>query len=34
MNNIWCHPEMFYIKKQMFSEIITGIYVDQSTELV
>ena len=30
MNNAWCHPEMF--SRIFFSEIITGIYVHQSTE--
>ena len=29
MNNVWCHPEMF---SRIFLEIVTGIYVHQSTE--
>ena len=32
MNNVWCHPGMFSVRKQIFKEIITGIYVHQSIE--
>ena len=29
---VWCHPEMFSMRKEMFSEIITGFYVHQPTD--
>ena len=32
INNVPCHPEMSSIRKQLFLEMITGIYVCQSTE--
>ena len=32
INNVVCHPEMSSIRKQLFLEMITGIYVCQSTE--
>ena len=32
INNVQCHPEMSSIRKQLFLEMITGIYVCQSTE--
>ena len=29
---VWCHPEMFSMRKEMFLEIIPGIYAHQSTD--
>lgn len=28
---VWCHPEIFFIRKHMYLEI-TGIYIYQSPE--